>query len=316
MPATQVFYPHGIRAVLIADGTTELFMFSLIDDMAPSYGFEDLTSWAAAQVGPQEVGVHRSLPDLRWSTPQLGTLEALMVTGDYYLSRDLSLYNVDVLLRAGLNLNSRVADATTAHLRGRMAANAMLIRESIVAEEGQLASARCRIAAVLNSQTGADPLAMTAGVANTGNASGGALYTLGPVKLNGSFVNGVTYCGIEFNPEYDEVSTSGEGFLTYIGIRRYRPVITIRTRQSDYMATFGSRGTNLSSLSFWLREKLPNNIVASDATAAHVKYTATTGVIKARAISGPNADLELTIEPYQASQNTPPLVVAVNQTIS
>lgn len=314
MTTTNVFYPHGIRAVLTSDGVTELFMLSLIDDMTPSNGFEDLTSWCAAQVGPQEVGIQRALPDLRFSTPQLGTVLGLMVTGDYYISRDLSLYNVDCLYRAGANLGSRVADATLAHLRMRMANNAMLVVESIQADEGQLASARCRLAAVLNSQTGADPLVATAGLANAGIASGGRLFTMGPVKLNGTFMTGGVSMSIDFNPEYDEESSHGDGFLTYVGIRRYRPVITIRTRQTDYLATFGSRGTALSSLSCYLASKLASGINEAAASSVHIKYTATTGTIKARQISG--GLVEITIEPYQSAQNTAPLAVAVNQAIT
>jgi hypothetical protein len=111
-------------------------------------------------------------------------------------------------------------------------------------------------------------------------------------------------------------SSHGDGFLTYIGIRRYRPVITIRTRKTSYFATYGTRGLPLSSLTCYLRNKLASGINVADATPQHIKITCGTGSIKPREVRGDKSLLDLTIEPYQAAQNSAPVVIAVNQQIT
>jgi hypothetical protein len=316
MTTTNVFYPHVVRASLISDAS-ELFTLSLLDDIQPSHNYSDVISFASGQVGPQFAGSHMAAPDIRFTTPQLGTVLPVTIAGEYGIVRDLSLHNVDLWYRSGANLGARLSNASLAHLRMRAAANTTLVLESISADEGQIATGRCRLAHVYNVQTGTDPLVPTAGVAlPNGLGTGGVIYTHGPVKLNGTLLTGGTYAGIDFNPEYDEESSHGDGFLTYIGIRRYRPVITIRTRQTDYAATFGTRGTALSSLSMYLRAKLPSGINVADATAQHIKVTASTGAIKVRQVQGDKSMIELTIEPYQAAENSPPVTLAINQAIT
>jgi hypothetical protein len=313
MTTNAVFYPHAMRATAIAGGA-ELFCVTLIDDMRPAHGFEDLVTFDAAQVGPNFVGSHRAIPDVRLTTPQLGTLLPTFVSGDYYVSRDLSLYNVDHYYRSGVNLGSRVAAGTSSHLQFRASGNSMLALESISASEGQLASLTCRNAPVLGAQ---DPLVPTGAIALGGSAVGGSLFTMGPVKLNGTFLQGGVYAGIDFNLEYEEESSHGDGFLTYVGIRRYRPVITVRTRKTDYMASFGQRGTALSSCVMYLTNKLASGINAAAASSVHLKITtATSGVIKAREVQGDRSMVELTIEPVQTAQDTAPVVIAVNQQIT
>jgi hypothetical protein len=140
MTTDVVFYPHALRATAIAGGA-ELFCTTLLDDITTSNNFQDLTSYASAQVGPQFTGAHMAAPDFRFSSPQLGTLLSVLAAGEYYISRDLSAYNVDGWYRAGHNLGQREADATLAHLQLRMQANAMLAMESLAADEGQLATA-------------------------------------------------------------------------------------------------------------------------------------------------------------------------------
>lgn len=316
MTTDIVYYPHAIRTTAIAGGAEGLIL-TLLDDVEPSHNFMDLTSYCAAQVGPQLVGSHMASPDNRFSTPQLGTLLAALASGPYGICRDYSDSYVDTWYRAGANLGMRVAKATTSHLRMRAQANTLLALESLEASEGGTAQARCRLCHILNPQTGADPLVPTAGAALEGIASGGRIYTLGPIALNGTALKGCTNARLDFNVEYDQESSHGDGFLTYCGIRSIRPVITLRTRKSDYLATFGTRGTAFSSLTWYFKSKLAGGINEADASAFHIKITsAAAGVIKARGISGGKADCLLTIDLAQSAEDTAPLTIAVNQTIS
>jgi hypothetical protein len=315
MSTTRVFYPHAIRGSAILGGA-EQFCITLLDDITPDRNFSDLASWAAAQVGPQFTGSHVSSPDCKFTTSQLGTLLTQTIAGNYYVAADLTLQNVDVYYREGANLGMRTAGGNNAHLMMRGQANALLALEGIAADSGQLATARARLAFALNSQTGLDPLVATAGQPLAGLASGGSLYTMGPVFINGVLIDGAEYSGIDFNLEYEEHQSHGDEFPTYIGIYRYRPVYTIRARASDYFATYGSRGTTLSSCIMYLRQKLASGINVADATPQHLKLTSSTGTIKARNISGPKGLVELTVEPYQSAPDTAPVVITANVAIT
>ena len=293
MTTTTIWYPHAIVAPTIFDLTQ-------LEEVTPSNNFQDLTAFAASQVGPQFTGSHMASPDNRFSSPQLKSILDACVAGAYSVIRDLSAGNVDVEYKAGDNLNTRIADASLAHIRGRMASNAAICWEGFSARMGQVVSLRCRIVAVMVG--GNDPLVFTASNALTGVSDVAHLYTLGPVKLNGSFLEGVQEVEWTNNNTYDEVADSGEPFLTYFALQRYRPVLTLRTTDLSVLVTYGSRGTALSSCTQFLRKKLASGIHEADATAAHIGFTGTTGTIKATQISGNLAEVQVHFR--QSAQNT------------
>jgi hypothetical protein len=309
-----VYYPHAIYCTVY--GGSELFTLSVLNDVEPSHNFSDLTEHAAGQVAPFLTGSHMASPDNRFSTPQLTTLLAVTIAGDYYIARNLGSHTTDILYRAGVNLGTRVARATTGHVRMRADRNSMLVVESITCRDGGLADARCRLVHVLNSATGADPLVPVAGVALSGLATGGLLHTLGPMALNGTALKGVTDWTLDFNVEYDAESSHGDGFPTWCCIKRYRPVWTIHTRSTQYVATFGSRGTALSSLLAYTRAKQASGINYADAAEYHIGFSSSNGTIKARKISGDKAQCEITVDCNSAAEDTAAVAIAVNQAIA
>lgn len=315
MSTDVVFHPRSIRATAVSGGA-ELFLISLLEEVAYNHNYQDLISHAADQVAPQLIGTHQGMPEMRFSTPQLTSLLTVTVAGDYYIARNLNAHYVDTFYRSGANLGTRVANATASHLRLRAQENTLLALESISAAQGQLATARCRMVHVFNSQTGADPLVATSGLAIAGTVGGGGLHTLGPLSLNGVALNGVFDAQLDNRIQYDEQASAGDGFWSYCGIHRYAPLFTFRCRKTSYLATYGTRGTALSDLTFYLRAKLASGINEADATAAHIKITASSGTIKARGVQGDNSVVELTVEPRAAAENTAAYVIAVNQAIT
>lgn len=297
MSTTVVYYPHAIYA-------PGILTLTQLSDMEPGHNFQDLTEYSSCQVGPQFTGTHQASPDNRFSTSQIKSVLDACVAGDLNISRDLSGGNVDTEYKAGLNLASRIADAELSHLRLRMQENAMLCWEELTARQGAVAELRCRLAAIYDAAGGNDPLVPTAGVGLATVADVAHLYTLGPIKLNGSFVEGVVDSTLNNNIEYEEVHSAGDGFLSYLGIKRYRPVLTFRTRNSAVLATYGTRGTALSALRLYYRKKLASGINVADATTEHIAVIATVGTIKARKISSQDAVAEVTVDLKIAAQNT------------
>jgi hypothetical protein len=298
MSTTTVYYPHAIVAGAV-------FTLTQLDDVAPSHNFQDLTEFAAGQVGPQFTGTHLASPDNRFSSSQITSILDACVAGRYNVIRDLSAGNVDVEFKAGENLGTRVADASLAHLRGRMANNAAICWEGFSARMGAVVSLRSRIVAVMVG--GNDPLIFTSGVALTAASAVSHLYTLGPVKINGSFVNAVEEVDWQNNLAYEEVASDGEGFLTYFSVRTLAPVITVRTRDLAVVTAFGTKGTALTSLSQFLRKKLASGINEPDASTVHIALTATTGTVKARQIASNMAEVQIHLR--QSAQNVAPFAV-------
>jgi hypothetical protein len=320
MTTDVVFYPHAIQASLYQ--STELFTLSLLNDFEPANNFVDLVEFAAGQVGPFFTGSHMAGPDLRFSTPQLTTLFTVTIAGDYYVARNLMDVNqsvgyiTDLYYKAGQKGGTRLPDISTAHLRMRGDRNAMLVVESITAREGQLAEARCRLVFVLRDNVN-DPLVPVAGAALAGLSTGGNLCTLGPLVVNGVSLKGITEWTLDNNIEYEQESSSGDGFFTYAGIKNYRPQLRALSRQTDYQATFGTRGTALTSLTAYLRNKLASGINDPNSAFSHTKIVnAGYGTVKAHRVQSSRAQCEICIDLAQPSPNTPAYSIAVNQQIN
>jgi hypothetical protein len=316
MSTPIVFYPHAISSFVYAGA--ELFQLTNIMDVQPSNNFSDLAEYAASQVGPQFNGSHMAAPDIRFKVHQLQTAMSVVIQGDYYVSRRLDNHMTYCHYKAGQNLGMRVADATTSHLQMLGERNCMFVVEKWGANDGQLAWAQLRLCFVYQPSIGSNPLVATSGVALTAQSLVGNLHTLGPVAVNGTTLRGVTSLVCDNNVTYDEVASSGEGFLTYCSVKNYKPVYTIQTRQADYLATFGGKGTELTSLLGYLRNKVLGGINEPDAALYHISFADNggSGTVKARQISSEEAQCEITVEPLQPDENEPCYVLAVNQAIS
>lgn len=311
MSTTVVYYPH---AIYLPGGT----VLTLLSDVQAGHNFQDLTEFAAGQAVPQFTGTHQAAPDNRFSSAQVKAI--LDATTDYNVAKDYSaLGNVDVEYRAGINLGVRKASGglDTFHIRARAASNTMLCWESFTARQGQIVELKCRLVHVFNLASGVDPLVFTNSVALVQVSALPYLFTLGPVKLNGTFLNAVEEVTWNNNIEYEEVTSDGDGFLSYCGIKKFRPTLSIMTRDLANVSTFGTRGTALSALSCFLRKKLQSGINVADATAEHIKLSGTVGTIKSReAQAGDTTRAQLTVDLMADGPNLNPFAVSTLSAIS
>src|SRR3989304_3622984 len=86
-----VYYPHAIYA-------PGIFTITQISDVEPGHNFQDLSEFAAGQVGPQFTGSHMASPDHRFTTTQIkSVLDACDV---YNIAKDLSGTSVDTEFKA------------------------------------------------------------------------------------------------------------------------------------------------------------------------------------------------------------------------
>lgn len=302
MTTTIVYYPH---AIYLTGGV----VITQLSDVQPSHNFMDITEFSPSQAVPQFTGSHQASPDNRFSTSQVKAI--LDFCTDYGIARDISgLGNVDVEYKAGINNGVRTPDASLAHIRARGTANTLVCWESFTARQGQIVELRCRLVHVYNVASGVDPLVFTNAVALTNVSAINYLFSLGLTKINGTGLTGVEEVTWNNNIEYEEVASDGDPFLSYCGIKRFRPTISINSLDLSLISTFGTRGTALSALSVFLRKRLASGINVADATAQHIGLTATVGTVKARQVnSGGRTVANVTIDLAASAQNTSPFTL-------
>ena len=307
MATTNVLYPNAIYV----PGSITLCQLT---DLTSSHNFSDLTEFSAGHAVPLFTGSHQAVPDFKFSHTQIGTMLAQFAAGAYNVAREYNSGTAYAEYRLGDNRGVRDGKGNATHVYGAMVDNSVCFFESIRCRQGQLAEMRCRFVALETASN--EPLVFTASVALGGTSTSGDLFTLGPVKTNGTFIGGIESWEWNNNLEYEEVASDGDGFLTYVGVRSSRPVLTIQTRHGSAMATYGNKGTALSALSCFLRKKLASGINIAAGTASHSKLAATAGTIKARSLSGDNALCEITIDLHSEQEDTSPFTITNSVAIS
>lgn len=309
MSTSAVYYPHGIY---FTGGAT----ITQISNHTPAHNYEDLTAFAAGQVGPQFTGSHQAAPSITIVSPQVKAVLDLFSGGDYGISADYSGGNVDLEFKKGLNLAERVANNVAEHIRCRLQENCMAVWDTIECRQGQPAEITFRLIPRFDSGVG-DPLIFTNSVALSITSAFDHVFTLGPVKLNGSFLTGVESWTLENNIEERIVHSDGDPFPTYVGVDTYSPKLTLRSNNLAYMSTWGTRGTALSALSLFLRKKLASGINVADATEQHIKFTASAGTIKSRQAMVEGIKMaEITVDLAMSATDTPAHTVDTTAAIS
>jgi len=118
------------------------------------------------------------------------------------------------------------------------------------------------------------------------------LFKLGPIKINGTTLDGVTNLSLDFGIELIKESSGGEPYPTFVAIQRRRPRFTITTRQLPSLNTFGLTGTAQTATDsvIYLRKITENGVEEADASAVHISFTIDDGMIWTSEGSADNND--------------------------
>lgn len=261
-------------AIVLPSGTE----ITQLENVDPENNFADLTKFSAGSAFPKFTGSHSAMPAVRTATTQIkDLLDEIDVEG---VAADLSGDNLDVEYRRALNRGSRYGDAAEEHLRCRMTSNAFLTWESLRAEQDQDASIDFTITPVWDETN--DPLIWASGSGVTVSATDavGQLYTLGPIIINSTTLDGVSSVDWQNNITRKDIKSDGSHFLKFSSVDRVSPVVTVDISDKGIMQDYGSGGTAITSFTFYLRKKLASNYNVPNATAQHIRFTATAGTIK------------------------------------
>ena len=304
MPVTSMFYLHGLK---LAGGTN----LTQITDSSSGLSNEILRGMSAGYQHPMFRGILAQTPNFEFTTQQLATLLAAVTMNGLAVSG-----NSDLLMRAGVNNDSRDAIGTTSHQRLRTTGG-MLYWSSVSARVRQVAEASCRF---IPTYDGTNPIiAPTGSVAIDVSPAAGEQFTLGPVSINGTFVPGLQSWSLGINPQIHREWASGETWPSWCGVQETDPVLTLNVLRNESWTERGVLGQAISSLTFFLKRVTPDGPVYGDGQSQHLKFTAQNGltVIEATRAGGNNRSETTLLIPLRTSDPTvDPVAVTTGQQIA
>ena len=243
---------------------------SVITDYELVGGLADLVVFPAGHPQPMFLASRSQVPEVRMTTTQINSV--LTGCGLFGVNSGLS----DFYWKKVSDLGVRVADATLEHLRFR--ANQSYTYWTRVGATHQ-ESATIDVRVMTGFDGANNPLIPAGSLALSGTPAHGNLYTLGPVKLNGSFIPGVVGWDLDLRVETFEVASDGDPFTTFLAIKSIAPEVVIRTKESPVWTTYGANGAAVTALDLFLRRRQPDGTNFADGSASHVKFSATAGLL-------------------------------------
>jgi hypothetical protein len=297
MPVASVDLLHGI----VLPSASFISQFT---DFQMSPMIEAMVANPAGLVDPLFVANMGQKQEIRFGTTQLKTVldsAALSVV-------DLSGGNTDLYLKAAADQGSRGASASLLHYRFRVAQGLMMV-DSISAGHRTEAVANCRLIAGYDGTN--VPIVYAGTVAVAGTPTSAEHFVVGECYLNGAEIEGVQDLSIDFGRQMIQVGSSGELYDTFNAEGTVNPTITIRAFNSPFWSTATINGLAATSGSFYLRKLATVGRVA-DATAEHIKFAITDGLIYVDTIAGdgmsPNVTT-ITIKPVADSSTAKAVVL-------
>lgn len=292
---------HVLHGVNLGGST----FISQIQSGRPATNVQRLVAESAGLPYPLFTATMGVNPAFTLEATQLKSL--LDLTGAVTGIADLSGGNTDLYFKKVTDLGRRLADATAGHMRFRMS-QAFYALDRITAGHNSEAVASGRVGTTYDGSN--NPLVPAGSTALAGTPVGATHWLAGPVALNTVQLPGVADITIDFGRQVMEMGADGELYNTFAACMFYAPVVTIRSYEHCW-ATYGLNGTALTAMSLYLRKVGTTGRVA-DATAEHIKFTSSTGVIHVEESTGGGNEPSMTtvtVQLVSSSASTEPITV-------
>lgn len=284
-----------------------------LTDLTAGLNSDVLTGYSAGFPHPLFTGLMGQSPGYPFTTQQLATLLAACSIEGYTAASG----NSDLYFRKGKNLGTREALATTVHLRSRITA-AFLHWTQISARQGQNAEATCVLRPAYD---GSNPIITPAGsvAASAITPAAAEQFTLGPVSINSTVLDGVKEWTISSGIELVDEACSGNNWPTLIGIAATKPMLTIVGLSLEALGTFGVLGTAISAITAYARRKAPDGDNYGDGASQHLKFVGGGGIVlpnEIRVGANKRGETTLMIPLRSASASGLPVTITTGQTIT
>jgi hypothetical protein len=282
MTTTKLFIPAGVKI-----GNTFL---GHCGDQSVDQGLDELTVFPSGDWAPNLTGSKQWAPDFAVESHDLDLALDLMDLNA--VAHSCLLEEVYLYQRQALSHGFQTAEASAAHQAFLLNSNALLYWEQLSASQAdEAAKLSLKLAATL--QNGNPPLVAAGSQVIEDAAGQNAPYTLGPVKLNGSILEGVSQQAVALNLKVEKIASNGDSSPTYIGIHQIRPVLTFDTTDLDTICALDPDGSPVTALTSFWRRRRANKVAWLDSEAKHIKlYTPTVvapnsvGTLKWKRVAG------------------------------
>ena len=269
----QLLLLHGINT---PDG-----FISQCSNYSTELNINRQSRYAAGHEHPLSIFTISQSPTGSFSSTQLKTILDLTDIGMKAFSG-----NTDLYFKKAEDGGSRIANTELEHFRYRCA-KANLIPQSIsVSQADDLASIQCGLQYLFDGTN--EPIVPAGSQAVSGTSAFAEGYGMGPIYLNGSLVNGVSSMSIDFGITLKIRGSDGDHWPSWCSIESINPMIRFSCYRESLLA-YGVKGTSLTSVSAYLRQKTKIGYVANG-TATHMKFSGTSGAIFVESHAGGNND--------------------------
>lgn len=268
-------------------------------------GIRDQDFQVDGLVDPTAIACFEGKPQESFSTIDVARAFTVLGIGGFSSAADFYLRSV---------VDRGLRDAGSVHLKISQY-QGLFIPTEISASQGQAAKVSYTTYGRFNGTNAPFSLAANQAMPAVTNP---AMFTLGPVGINGAALAGISSVRIATGFDMFSVSADGDVWPSFVAIKGRRPVITIRTTTASVAATLGTVGTaiNGSKCYVWLRQVAADGTIYSNASSAHIRFEMAAGKINVRRLQASGndpADCEIEIRTRLGSQDM--IIATLNQPI-
>lgn len=289
---------------------TGAFTLSHITDFTPSPGIEQVVMGADGNVDPTFIAVPGVDPRFRLTTTMLATLlakasSAFLIQGLPFETGGAGLTGLDAYLLK--HAQGGTIASGTVHKK-ISAVKGMLIPRAIQCAQGGNATMGLEVIPI--STDGATAPVSHTDVTAPAATAVSELFTLGPVQINGSAVDGVQNVSIDPGLSVVVMGADGNPYRTFCGITARRPGVQFVTTKASCIDTFGWTGAALSATAVvYLRRYQQGSVVYGDGESQHIKMTLTEGHVAWRDIPTRHGGQALATVSITPRKGTPAIII-------
>lgn len=273
---------YTIGAIVVSGSPA--FNLDGITQSSANTGAEILIQRAAGQADPTHTSVISQSPMISWTTTDIATalgsiaLSGLPIVSTASTSLDMYLTKMqEGGVRASGSVNGRIR-----------AVEGLILPRQISVSQGQVATLTMDFIATYDGTNAPFQYSVTSALPHVPSID--EIFTMGPVKFNGTTLAGCQSLTIDFGLSAATLASCGNLFPTFAGIATREPYIEVTSLEADYMSTFGISGTAQGATDsvVYLQKQEENAVRLAAATAEHISFKLDDGIITVSEIGGSN----------------------------
>ncbi len=286
--ALHTLYAVDVDPVIAGDS----IFIDQVTDFAVSPNVQEALAGADGQVDPTYVATMGQAPRIGFSTSKLATVLA-KVSAQFFIKgikidSDVDDDGLECFFQKLSEGGTR--EGASSHVK--LTVNeGLLVPRGISAVQGGIATLGLETLITWDGVN--NPIVIAGSQSLIGSPSVSELYTLGPVNINGSQIDGVQ--GWQFDPGIVSIVRGADGlpWPTYVGIMSRVPSLIIQTTDVTVLSTFGLAGAaqGASDSVAYLRKMAEGGTRVADATAEHISFTMDAGMITVGPITGSHGEI-------------------------